>query len=101
MRNYAAGKTQRILMNLLLDTHVLLWWLLDDDRLSPRVRDALADPDNALFVSSVSAFEIATKHRLGKLWTGNLEPSALVGIIDDQGMRELPLNIAHSLAAGA
>ena len=54
-------------MRLLLDTHTLLWWLDGDRRLSRRARHAIADPDNAVVVSAASAWEIATKVRIGKL----------------------------------
>jgi PIN domain nuclease of toxin-antitoxin system len=54
-------------MKLLLDTHVLLWALLEPQKLSPELRNSLEDSDNTLVVSAVSAWEIATKWRLGKL----------------------------------
>lgn len=54
-------------MKLLLDTHVLLWALLEPQKLSPELRDALENSDNALVVSAASAWEITTKWRLGKL----------------------------------
>ncbi|MCG8556444.1 MAG: type II toxin-antitoxin system VapC family toxin [Proteobacteria bacterium] len=63
-------------MSFLLDTHVWPWWLLDDGRLSPRARATVADPDNTVFVSAASAWEIATKHR----------PSAQV-LVQDMGAR--------------
>ena len=54
-------------MKLLLDTHVLLWALLEPEKLSLELRNALEDSDNTLVVSAASAWEIATKWRLGKL----------------------------------
>ena len=54
-------------MRLLLDTHALLWWALDDPRLSRTAYAAMADPTATVHFSTVSAFELATKHRLGKL----------------------------------
>jgi len=54
-------------MKLLLDTHVLLWAVLEPHKLSPTLLEALKDSDNALFVSAATAWEIATKWRLGKL----------------------------------
>lgn len=54
-------------MKLLLDTHVLLWALLEPEKLSPKLRIALEDSDNILVVSAATAWEIATKWRLGKL----------------------------------
>ncbi|MEB3348561.1 MAG: type II toxin-antitoxin system VapC family toxin [Cyanobacteriota bacterium] len=54
-------------LKLLLDTHVLLWALLEPQKLSPALRNALEDSDTTLLVSAASAWEIATKWRLGKL----------------------------------
>jgi len=54
-------------VRVLLDTHTLLWWLDGDRRLSRRARTVIADDDNVVLVSAVSAWEISTKVRLGKL----------------------------------
>jgi PIN domain nuclease of toxin-antitoxin system len=53
---------------LLLDTHALVWWWTDDARLPAAARAAIAAPENTVLVSAASAWEIATKYRLGK-WT--------------------------------
>lgn len=54
-------------MRLLLDTHVLLWWLAGDSHLSANALAAIAAPDAEVFVSAASAWEIARKNALGKL----------------------------------
>jgi len=54
-------------MNLLLDTHVLLWALADDPALSAAARAAITDGRNVVFVSAATAWEIAIKQALGKL----------------------------------
>ncbi len=54
-------------MRLLLDTHAFLWWLAGNTRLSMSARRAMEDPDNGVIVSAASAWEITTKHRIGKL----------------------------------
>lgn len=54
-------------MRLLLDSHAFLWWVTDDPRLSAAARAAIGDATNAVFVSAATAWEVATKHRLGKL----------------------------------
>ena len=54
-------------MTLLLGTHVLLWWLAEDDRLTPAMREAFADPTTPVVVSAASAWEMAMKPGLGKL----------------------------------
>ena len=54
-------------MNLLLDTHVWLWWLANSDRLYPSFRIAINRPDNNVFVSAISLWELNIKRRVGKL----------------------------------
>lgn len=54
-------------MNLLLDTCTFLWVVTDDEALSPHARVLVADPSVQVFLSSVSAWEIAVKTRLGRL----------------------------------
>ena len=56
-------------MKVLLDTHALLWWLVDHPSLSQRARQTIAKRENQVLVSAASAWEIATKVRLGKLPT--------------------------------
>jgi PIN domain nuclease of toxin-antitoxin system len=81
-------------MRALLDTHVLLWWLADHRSLSAAHRALIADPQNELFVSSVTVAEIAVKASLGKLHA----PTALAGSITASGFRELPLTSSHAEA---
>lgn len=83
-------------MTLLLDTHVVLWWLADDPALGPPARAAISDPREDVFVSSVSVWEIAVKRRLGKLEA----PDELVQELERQRFRELPLTGAHAWLAG-
>ncbi len=54
-------------MKLLLDTHALLWWLSDDDRIAPQARELISDPGNDVLVSAASLWEIVVKVRVGKL----------------------------------
>lgn len=88
-------------MDLLLDTHALLWWLFDDERLSRTARELIADPDNTILVSSASAWEIATKHRLGKLAVADLLVDDIEGWITKARFRELPISITHAQRAGS
>lgn len=84
-------------MDLLLDTHVLLWWDRDDSRLSKEARAAIADIDNRVFVSAASPWEIAIKAKKGKLrFTGS--PAAL---IEANGFLPLAISPAHAEAAGS
>ena len=88
-------------MRLLLDTHTLLWWLDGDRRLSRRARTALADDDNAIFVSAASAWELAAKARLGKL-PGALDVATdVAGCLTRQGFLDLPITVHHAQRAGS
>ena len=84
-------------MTLLLDTHVLLWWLAEDDRLTPTMREAIADPATPVVVSAASAWEMAIKAGLGKLTI----PGDLDGELERQGFDELPVTVQDGVAAGA
>ena len=85
-------------MKLLLDTHALLWWLSDDERLGGQARDLIADPGNDVLVSAVSLWEIVVKVRIGKL-------DADVGKISDSiaqdGFTLLSITPAHLMALGS
>jgi PIN domain nuclease of toxin-antitoxin system len=54
-------------VNYLIDTHILLWWLFNDPKLNAECRDIIRNLDCRILVSSISAWEIATKYRIGKL----------------------------------
>jgi PIN domain nuclease of toxin-antitoxin system len=87
-------------VRLLLDTHTLLWWLDGDRRLSRQARDVIADEDNEVWVSAASAWELATKARLGKL-AGALDvASDVAGSLTRQGFLELPITVLHAQRAG-
>ena len=87
-------------MQLLLDTHALLWWLADDPALSKRARTAIANTDNLVIVSAASAWEIATKVRLGKLPTAADLAADFDGHLDRQGFQVLPISSEHAIRAG-
>ena len=87
-------------MRLLLDTHTLLWWLAGDQALSDAAREAIADPDNEVFVSTASAWEIATKYQLGRLSGAALITADIAGAVASQGFTELPISIRDGQAAG-
>ena len=67
-------------MNYLLDTHVFLWAVFEPDRLSEKARQAIEDPDNTVYVSSATYWEISLKYALGKLVLTNVLPDALPDI---------------------
>ncbi len=87
-------------MQLLLDTHALLWWLAGDTQISPAARAAIGDSDNAVFVSAASAWEIATKHRLGKLDAGALT-GQMSSVFAAQNFATLDITVDHGQRAGA
>lgn len=84
-------------MKLLLDTHILIWYLAGDPKLPSAIRDLLVDPDNQVFVSVASVWEIAIKKALGKLASPDNLPEVLV----ECGFEVLQITIFHALQAGA
>lgn len=88
-------------MKLLLDTHALLWWWTDDKQLSADARAAIADERNTVLVSAASAWEIATKYRLGKLVMAATAIKHFPSLIEADGFEHLPITWQHSLRAGA
>ena len=88
-------------MRALLDTHALLWWVADSRRLSEAAYRAIADEANEKLVSAASAWEIATKHRLGKLPGADQIALDIPGTIAHQGFEELPITVDDATRAGA
>ncbi len=88
-------------MKLLLDTHALLWWWKDDARLSKRAAAAIADEANTVLVSAASAWEIATKHRIGKLPGAEIAVRDFNTLIASDGFTHLAITHQHALKAGA
>jgi PIN domain nuclease of toxin-antitoxin system len=88
-------------VKVLLDTHVFIWRAIEPSRVSDRANRAIDDPRNDVLVSAVSAWEISTKHRIGKLESGAALMSGFSESI--RVLRGTPLAIAveHGLAAGA
>ena len=87
-------------MKLLLDTHVLLWALLEPQKLSPELRIALEDSDNTLVVSAATAWEIATKWRLGKLRHAQAVVEQYAMALHRLAAVELPISGAVARQAG-
>lgn len=81
---------------LLLDTHVFLWWLVNDQRLGERARGFIQDPKNQIFVSAATTWEISIKRALGKISA----PEDMSSIIDDEGFIALSINAYHGDQAG-
>lgn len=87
-------------MKVLLDTHALLWLLLEPRKLSKRSRDVLADPAVEAVVSSATAWEISTKFRLGKLDHAGEVVRGYADHLRTALLVELPISSAHALLAG-
>jgi len=81
-------------VSLLLDTHVVMWWLDDDPTLADDIKDRL-DQDPNVYVSSATAWEVSIKQALGKLG-----PPDLPEKIRDSGFRHLGITADHGIAAG-
>ncbi len=88
-------------MRFLLDTHAFLWWVFDDAQLSEPARFAISDPDNEVLFSPASAWEIATKVRLGKLDSAKRVLVDLPGLLTKAGFVELPITTVHAQRAGS
>jgi PIN domain nuclease of toxin-antitoxin system len=82
-------------MSLLLDTHVVLWWLADDARLSDALKSRL-DHEPDVYISPVTVWEVTIKQAIGKLQ----QPADLAERIRDSGFADLPITSAHAVAAG-
>ena len=85
-------------MRLLLDTHVLLWWLADDRRLKGPERRAIADAETLVYVSAATVWEIAIKKGLGRL---DVDTEVLQRELESGAMIELPVRWRHAKSTGA
>lgn len=88
-------------MRLLLDTHAFFWWLSGSRRLSLPARQAIGDEGNEVMVSAASAWEIATKHRIGRLPDADALALDIPGAIAGQNFEELPITVEHAVRAGS
>ena len=87
-------------IQLLLDTHALLWWLTRDPRLSPAAKAVIADDSNSIHISPVSGIEVAIKHRLGRLPHGGELVPRFRAMMDERGFLVTTLSLDHALRAG-
>ena len=88
-------------LRLLLDTHTLIWWLTESRRLPETVRRAIFDPANRKLTSAATAWEITTKHRLGKLPGSEWLATDFTAVMARQGFEELPITVDEAARAGA
>jgi PIN domain nuclease of toxin-antitoxin system len=87
-------------MKYLIDTHALLWAAFRPEELSPRAIDAMRSPANEIVVSAASAWEIATKFRLGKLPFAQPLAEDFIPKVTAAGYLLLPISVEHALRAG-
>jgi len=85
----------------LLDSHGLLWWWFEPDRLSPAVLAILSNPNTKVLVSTASAWELSLKHHQGKLPELSSAISAFPSLLQADGFEPLPIALAHAIRAGS
>jgi len=83
-------------VRILLDTHILLWWLADDQRLPPQAAAAIEDSENEVVVSAASAWEISIKQAAGRI----VAPEDLLDALTVSEFATLAVTAAHAMAAG-
>lgn len=88
-------------MKVILDTHVFLWWIVDDPRLSPRARQVLSQPKNELLLSAASGWEMAIKVGLGKLKIPAPIDRFIIDQLNINGISVLPIDLRHALHVAA
>ncbi len=88
-------------MKFLLDTNALLFWLSGSTRLNARILDRLTDPANVVYVSAVSAFEIAVKASLGRLKIAGDPAEVVPPFLDGSGLAALPVSMRHAFGVYA
>lgn len=85
----------------MLDTHALLWWSSGDAKFSRNAHTAIVDLENEKVISAATAWEIATKFRLGKLPEAQELVADIPGYMAKQTFIELPITLEHALRAGS
>ena len=85
----------------LLDSHVLLWWWFEPERLSKPVATLLSNPSTAILVSAASIWELSLKHHLGKLPELQSAIHDVRNLLQADGFSELAISAAHGLRAGS
>jgi PIN domain nuclease of toxin-antitoxin system len=86
---------------MILDTHIFLWWLFDDPKLSKTIRLHIEDIGNPIYVSAASVWEIATKYRLGKLPDAKVVAENVPSWIVKAGFQPLAVTPDHAQLAGS
>jgi PIN domain nuclease of toxin-antitoxin system len=88
-------------LRLLLDTHTLLWWLIKNPSLSTHAQRLLEDRENKILVSAASAWEMATKVRLGRLSVATEVVQNFIFYVERERFLPIPVTIEHGIRAGS
>ncbi len=86
---------------MLLDTHIFLWWLFDDPKLSKAIRNIISNSANIIIISSVCVWEITTKYRIGKLPEAQAVAKDVPYWIIKAGFNPLAISPEHAQLAGS
>jgi PIN domain nuclease of toxin-antitoxin system len=84
-------------MKALLDTHTFLWWITDEDKLSPKVRDIIKNPENTIYFSTASAWEIVIKAKLKRIALTEPPGKLIPDEIYKNSFQILPIHLNHTL----
>jgi len=87
-------------LHLLLDTHALIWWMTENPSLPESIRRLMVDKRNTVVVSAASAWEMATKVRLGRLSAASDITRNFEEYLTQSGFESLPVSAAHGIRAG-
>jgi PIN domain nuclease of toxin-antitoxin system len=85
-------------MNLLIDTQVLIWWAANSNRLGQGARELIAAPQNQVWVSVASIWEISIKTSIGRLEISAILTARMSDDLERHGLRSLPIEVRHALA---
>jgi PIN domain nuclease of toxin-antitoxin system len=85
-------------MKILLDTHVFLWWITDSNQLSQNARSIISNPENEIFLSAASCWEMAIKASLGRLTLPEKPDSFIPAQLAENNISGLPVQLSHALA---
>jgi PIN domain nuclease of toxin-antitoxin system len=88
-------------VRLLLDTHTLLWWWNKDRRLSASAAAIILRSSNRILVSAVSAWEVATKHRIGRLPELKRTVDEFLPFVEDEGFELIGISPEHAIRGGS
>ncbi len=88
-------------MRVLLDTHAFIWWVIDDSQLSNAARECIANPDNDVFLSVASAWEIVIKVNIGKLILPEPPLVYIPSRLSSNQFESLPIQLNHVLQVAA